>query len=210
MTPAAQIGRERFLEAGCAGCHGGPEYTDSPSRQLHEVGTLTAASGHRLGGELPGFDTPSLRGLWLTAPYLHDGSAATLTDVLTTRNPFGQHGDLTALLAADPQSRRGDRRLSAPDRRPRDRGCRYPRPRSNWYCPRQIPAYPPGIRLELAANTAPVLGDVMRVDFYAGDALIGSDARLLYTLYMGRRAARSLCVDRPPRLCATAAGLPRP
>ena len=27
------------------------------------------------------FDTPSLRGVWLTAPYFHDGSAATLQDV---------------------------------------------------------------------------------------------------------------------------------
>ena len=102
LTPDAEIGRARFVEAGCAGCHGGPEFTDSPSGQLHDVGTLTATAGHRLGGELPGFDTPSLRGVWLSAPYLHDGTAATLTDVLTTRNPFGQHGDLTSVLAEDP------------------------------------------------------------------------------------------------------------
>ena len=31
----------------------------------------------------PTFNTPSLRGLFYTAPYLHDGSAATLRDVLT-------------------------------------------------------------------------------------------------------------------------------
>ena len=30
------------------------------------------------------FDTPSLIGLWLTAPYFHDGSAATLEQVLQT------------------------------------------------------------------------------------------------------------------------------
>ena len=28
------------------------------------------------------FDTPSLRGIWLTSPYFHDGSAATLEDLL--------------------------------------------------------------------------------------------------------------------------------
>ncbi|HET9590479.1 MAG TPA: hypothetical protein VFO91_16960, partial [Anaerolineales bacterium] len=28
------------------------------------------------------FDTPSLLGIWATAPYLHDGSAETLADVL--------------------------------------------------------------------------------------------------------------------------------
>lgn len=29
------------------------------------------------------FDTPSLRYLWISAPYFHDGSAATLEDVFT-------------------------------------------------------------------------------------------------------------------------------
>jgi cytochrome c peroxidase len=63
----------------------------------HDVGTITAASGTRLGEALDGFDTPSLRGVWRTAPYLHDGSAATLLDVLTTRNPDDQHGVTGAL-----------------------------------------------------------------------------------------------------------------
>ena len=36
---------------------------------------------------LLGLDTPSLLGVWETAPYLHDGSAATLRDVLTTAQP---------------------------------------------------------------------------------------------------------------------------
>jgi hypothetical protein len=30
--------------------------------------------------------------LWRTAPYLHDGSAATVRDVLTSRNSHDQHG----------------------------------------------------------------------------------------------------------------------
>ena len=180
LTPDAQIGLERFLEAGCAGCHGGPEYTDSPSRQLHEVGTLTAASGHRLGGELPGIDTPSLRGLWLTAPYLHDGSAATLADVLTTRNPFGRHGDLTARLASDPQTVEEivAYLLQLDDREP---GLPVSAPTVELVLPPPNTRASAGHPLELAANTTPVLGDVARVDFYAGDTLIGSDASVLYT-----------------------------
>ena len=43
----------------------------------------------RLGPEI---DTPGLRGLARSAPYLHDGSAATLLDVLTTANPADEHG----------------------------------------------------------------------------------------------------------------------
>ena len=33
----------------------------------------------------------------LTAPYLHDGSAATIRDVLTTRNPKDEHGKTSQL-----------------------------------------------------------------------------------------------------------------
>jgi cytochrome c peroxidase len=64
------------------------------------VGTLRATSGQRLGATLTGLDTPTLRGLWRTAPYLHDGSAATLRDVLTARNPMDQHGRTRALAPA--------------------------------------------------------------------------------------------------------------
>ncbi len=63
-------------------------------------GTLGAGSGQRLGGVLPGIDTPTLLYLWRTAPYLHDGSAATLRDVLVTRNAGDLHGRTSALSAA--------------------------------------------------------------------------------------------------------------
>ena len=53
-------------------------FTDSALGVRHDVGTIHAGSGSRLGGPLDGFDTPSLLGVWGTAPYLHDGSAATL------------------------------------------------------------------------------------------------------------------------------------
>ena len=35
---------------------------------------------------LPRFDTPSLLGVWATAPYFHDGSAATLREVLFSQD----------------------------------------------------------------------------------------------------------------------------
>jgi hypothetical protein len=58
-------------------------------------------------------DTPTLRFLYDSAPYLHDGSAETLRDVLTTSNPDDPHGmgsllseaqieDLVAFLLALP------------------------------------------------------------------------------------------------------------
>lgn len=83
MTAEAQSGAALFASLGCASCHAGARYTDSTvgTATLHDVGTLRTTSGHRLGGALTGIDTPTLLGVWDTAPYLHDGSAATLDDV---------------------------------------------------------------------------------------------------------------------------------
>jgi len=43
------------------------------------------------------FDTPTLVEIWRTAPYLHNGSATTLRDVLTTFNPSDKHGKTSGL-----------------------------------------------------------------------------------------------------------------
>jgi DNA-binding beta-propeller fold protein YncE len=84
LTPDGQAGRLVFNQLQCYSCHAGSEFTDSRSGLLHNVGTIKASSGKRNGQTLTGLDTPTLKGLWETAPYLHDGSAATLLDVLTT------------------------------------------------------------------------------------------------------------------------------
>lgn len=104
-TPEMTVGEEIFERLACDACHVPPMYTDSVFDEpgvplLHDVGTLTDRSGQRLGGPLPGIDTPTLLGLYDSAPYLHDGSAATLRDVLITRNPDGLHGE-TADLSAE-------------------------------------------------------------------------------------------------------------
>jgi len=69
----------------CADCHPAPLYTDL---QVHDVGTADG-EGEWFG---PLIDTPTLRFLYDSAPYLHDGSAATLLDVLTVKNPADEHG----------------------------------------------------------------------------------------------------------------------
>jgi hypothetical protein len=50
---------------------------------------------------LLGIDTPTLLGVWETAPYLHDGSAPTLRDVLTTANPRDEHGFVSSLASEE-------------------------------------------------------------------------------------------------------------
>lgn len=76
-------GRDVFVEQGCDTCHSGAAFT---SQQSADVGT---------GGV---FDTPSLRWLALSAPYLHDGRANTLRAVFELP---GAHQLMTTLPAAD-------------------------------------------------------------------------------------------------------------
>ncbi|MDW8479649.1 MAG: PKD domain-containing protein [Xanthomonadales bacterium] len=84
LGSAAQRGQAVFEAQGCGSCHAPPRYTNSgtgAAPPLADVGTLRPTSGSRLGGPLTGIDTPSLLGLFATAPYFHDGSAPALEDV---------------------------------------------------------------------------------------------------------------------------------
>ena len=49
----------------------------------------------------PKYDTPSLLGVYRTAPYLHTGKAKTLRDVLTTCNKDDKHGKTSHLKPAE-------------------------------------------------------------------------------------------------------------
>ncbi|MEM7028864.1 MAG: putative Ig domain-containing protein [Chloroflexota bacterium] len=100
LTSAAQAGETIFRTADCAQCHSGINFTDSAPNNLHDIGTIKASSGNRSGGTLPGLDTPTLRGVWSTAPYLHDGSAATIGDAINAHNGVSFSGnDLDQLVA---------------------------------------------------------------------------------------------------------------
>jgi cytochrome c peroxidase len=91
LSAAAERGKQLFLsgKAGCAGCHPPPWFTDLGAYHVGTQGDYDKSSDQ--------FDTPTLVELWRTAPYLHDGSAATLRDVLTTKNPADQHGNTSHL-----------------------------------------------------------------------------------------------------------------
>ena len=93
LSAAARRGKRLFhdVRTGCASCHPPPLFT---SLKSYDVGTRAAFD------DVSEFDTPSLIELWRTAPYLHDGSAATVTDVLTTRNPHNRHGYTAQLTPA--------------------------------------------------------------------------------------------------------------
>ncbi|MBN1344477.1 MAG: hypothetical protein JXQ73_17440 [Phycisphaerae bacterium] len=90
LTAQAKRGEALFKDpqTRCATCHPVGLYTDL---KLYDVGTR---------GELDRkdhFDTPTLVELWRTGPYLHNGAAVTLRDVLTTFNKKDQHGATSQL-----------------------------------------------------------------------------------------------------------------
>lgn len=86
LSPAAQRGQKLFSDPQirCAECHTPGLFTDM---KRYDVGTRGDLD--RPGDE---FYTTTLIEVWRTAPYLHDGSAATLRDVVTTRNADDRHG----------------------------------------------------------------------------------------------------------------------
>lgn len=89
-------GAALFERLECAGCHAGTAFVDGLQ---HDVGT---------GGV---YDTPSLRWLWLSAPYFHDGRAATVREVFILP---GAH-QLTGTLTPDELDALAAYLLSLPD-----------------------------------------------------------------------------------------------
>ncbi len=70
LSDLAKEGRKVFEKLNCTECHSGPYYTDLKM--------------HRIGEDIEfekGWDTPTLREVWRTAPYLFDGRAATMEEV---------------------------------------------------------------------------------------------------------------------------------
>ncbi len=83
LSEKALKGKLVFEAAGCKQCHSGAYYTDG---NLYDI-----YSGHS-NDEKARFDTPSLSEAWRNAPYLHDGRAATIREVLVDFNKNGTHG----------------------------------------------------------------------------------------------------------------------
>jgi cytochrome c peroxidase len=93
LNPLQQAGLRLFRGKGnCIACHVGPNFTDEG---FHNTGVAWRAQ--RLADQGRGhgaFKTPTLREVARTAPYMHDGSLATLDDVVEfyseggRRNPY--------------------------------------------------------------------------------------------------------------------------
>lgn len=105
---AATRGKVVFEGAGqCAGCHSGALFTDANTR-LHPPADSMAepeSPSYASRSATKEYRTSPLKGVWQHAPYFHDGSAATLADVVSIYNTkrslgltAGQMSDLTEYL----------------------------------------------------------------------------------------------------------------
>ncbi len=109
LTPQEQLGLEVFSsKANCWRCHAGSNFSDE---QFHNTGVawrdgrLLDQGRFAVTGkpeDRGAFKTPTLREVSLTAPYMHDGSLATLHDVIEYYNRGGN---------PDPELDPGIRRL---------------------------------------------------------------------------------------------------
>ena len=88
LTDAAKHGATLFSQTGCIKCHASNLFTDLG---WHDVGTRVRFD------KSAQFLTPSLVEAWRTSPYLHNGEATTIREVLTTFNHHDAHGDVSKL-----------------------------------------------------------------------------------------------------------------
>ena len=70
LSAKAREGKKVFDKYRCGDCHSGEYFTDM---QMHRIGEDVEFE--------KGWDTPTLREVWRTAPYLFDGRAATMREV---------------------------------------------------------------------------------------------------------------------------------
>ncbi|MEM1262561.1 MAG: cytochrome c peroxidase [Pseudomonadota bacterium] len=87
LSPAEVTGLNKFINGGCTDCHAGPMLADNlidPSKPIQV--------------DKPAVKTPGLRNVALTAPYMHDGSRATLRDAIAL---YEERDDLGVTLEDD-------------------------------------------------------------------------------------------------------------
>ncbi|MGB1299029.1 MAG: cytochrome-c peroxidase [Psychrobium sp.] len=114
MTTAQIRGFKLFInpeKGDCARCHSAPNFVDDG---FHNIGINDGDTGRyaikKIGVLKGAFKTPTLRDIALSAPYFHDGSAATLMDVVEHYNRGGDR-NTPGLIAINPLGLNGQEKL---------------------------------------------------------------------------------------------------
>jgi mono/diheme cytochrome c family protein len=83
---AASVRGRVVFNQNCITCHVGANNTDNNSGVLHTASETGQDAAYALRTANKAYRTTPLRGLWQHAPYFHDGSAATLEEVVAHYN----------------------------------------------------------------------------------------------------------------------------
>jgi hypothetical protein len=92
-----QRGLQAFVRAQCPSCHAFPSFTGLGQQLMRDVFPQRV----RPGAHNALLDTPSLLSVGMTAPYLSDGSAASLRAALFQKSAANRHGDTASLKPAE-------------------------------------------------------------------------------------------------------------
>ncbi len=108
LTDDERRGYALFASVGCTSCHTGPNVGGTMYQRMGLVNDWFAQVGRPLtdadrgrynvthaDADMHSFKVPSLRNIALTAPYLHDGSSATLEDVVPIMGHYQLGRELT-------------------------------------------------------------------------------------------------------------------
>jgi cytochrome c peroxidase len=102
LSSAAKKGMTLFNEIGCSNCHSGFNFTNEAVLNIGLYETYVDSGAQRFTKDVKdagAFKVPTLRNVALTAPYMHDGSIATLGEVIDFFETGGHdHPNKTALM----------------------------------------------------------------------------------------------------------------
>jgi len=88
LSKPAKRGKKIFDKSGCINCHPAPLFTDL---KTYDVGT---GKGRDKG---KAFDVPTFREVWRSSPYMHDGRAVSIYEVIKIHNPDDRRGATSSL-----------------------------------------------------------------------------------------------------------------
>lgn len=99
FDPAAAARGRALFNRSCSSCHAGATGTDNNQGRLHQPSETGMDRAYAARTANKAYRTTPLRGLWQHPPYFHDGSAATLQDVVA-------HYDRVRNLRLTPEQQR--------------------------------------------------------------------------------------------------------
>lgn len=182
LTSAALAGKQTFNQKNCVRCHTAPNLTNSlDASTLSNIGSIKAASGKRLNGTLSGIDVPTLMDVWKTAPYLHDGSAANLSQAISA------HSNLSITTAEMANLVRYIQEINVDDVSP---ATNTP-PNLSLTSPIANATFTQGTTITLTATASDDDGSIARVEFYDGVNLVASATVAPYSVSLTNAATGS-------------------